>query len=125
MTFRRAFVAALLLAGACAQTFDATSLGVPVTMASPAGDASQGERFRVNSTSLFAVWGLLTLTSASLEKSVGHQLVGGRQVTDLKIRVRSRWSDILITGITLGLFIPRTVTFEGVVTGSAPADTTR
>src|SRR5512145_2846591 len=112
MSFRRAFVAALLLAAsACAQTFDATSLGVPVTMASPAGDAPQGERFRVNSTSLFAAWGLLTLTSASLEKSVGHQLVGGRQVTDLKIRVRSRWSDLLITGITLGLFIPRTVTF--------------
>ena len=125
MSVRRAYVAVLLLAGGCAQTFDATSLGVPVTMAEPAGDASQGERFRVNSTSLYAAWGLLTLASASLEKSVAHQLVGGRQVTNLKIRVRSRWSDILITGITLGLFIPRTVTFEGVVTGSAPADTAR
>jgi hypothetical protein len=127
MAFRRAAVAALLLVlSACAQTFDATALGVPVTMARPAGEAPQGERFRVNSTSLYAAWGLLTLTQASLQKSVAHQLVGGRQVTDLKIRVRSKWTDLLITGLTLGLFVPRTVTFEGVVTGgAAPADTTR
>jgi hypothetical protein len=37
-------------------------------------------------------------------------------VADLRIRVRSRWSDVLLTGLTLGLIVPRTVTFEGVVT---------
>ena len=124
MAFRRAFVAALLLAAsACAQTFDATALGIPVTMASPAGVPPQGEPFRVNSTSLFAAWGLLPITRASLEKSLAHQLVGARSVSHVKIRVRSRWSDLLITGLTLGLFVPRTVTFEGVV-GGAAADTT-
>jgi hypothetical protein len=44
------------------------------------------------------------------------QLGGGSGVADLRIRVRSRWSDILITGLTLGLIVPRSVTFEGVVT---------
>jgi hypothetical protein len=37
-------------------------------------------------------------------------------VADLRIRVRSRFSDVLITGLTLGLVVPRSVTFEGVVT---------
>jgi hypothetical protein len=50
--------------------------------------------------------------------------VGGRSVSNVRIKVRSRWSDVLITGLTLGLFVPRTVTIEGVVTGSAGADTT-
>jgi len=37
-------------------------------------------------------------------------------VADVRIRVRSRWSDVLITALTAGLIVPRTVTFEGVVT---------
>lgn len=125
MSFRRAFVAALLLlASACAQTFDATTLGVPVTMAALPADQPQGEAFRVNSTSLFAAWGLLRLTTPSLQRALAHQLVGGRSVSNVRIKVRSRWSDVLITGLTLGLFVPRSVTIEGVVTGSAGADTT-
>jgi hypothetical protein len=113
---RALVVALLLLSGACAQTFDAATLGVPVTMANAAGDAPQGERFSVNSSSVFAMWGLLKISSPSLQKALAQQLVGGKGVTNLKIRVRSRWSDLLITGLTLGLVVPRTVTFEGVVT---------
>jgi hypothetical protein len=30
--------------------------------------------------------------------------------------VSSRFTDLLITGLTLGLIVPRSVTFEGVVT---------
>jgi len=44
------------------------------------------------------------------------QLGGGTGVADLKIKVRSRWSDLLITALTAGLVVPRSVTFEGVVT---------
>jgi hypothetical protein len=113
---RALVVALLLLSGACAQTFDAATLGVPVTMANAAGDAPEGERFSVNSSSVFAMWGLLKISSPSLQKALAQQLVGGKGVTNLKIRVRSRWSDLLITGLTLGLVVPRTVTFEGVVT---------
>ena len=35
---------------------------------------------------------------------------------DVRIRVRSRWSDLLLSALTLGLVVPRTVTYEGVVT---------
>ena len=36
-------------------------------------------------------------------------------IANLKITTRSRWSDMLITGLTLGLLVPRTVVYEGVV----------
>ena len=121
MSFRIAAMVAMLLASAaCAQTFDATSLGVPVTMAAPAGDQPQGEAFKVNQSSVYAFWGVLTLTTPSLEKVLATQLVGGKSVTNVKIRIFSKWSDLLITALTLGVVVPRTVTFEGVVSGGTP-----
>jgi hypothetical protein len=106
----------LVLLSGCAHTFDATTLGVPATVASPAGQEPQGSRFSVSSKSVFSFWGLLRLKEPSLRKALAAQLAGGSGIGDLRIRVRSRWSDVLITGLTLGLVIPRTVTFEGVVT---------
>ncbi|HXE59023.1 MAG TPA: hypothetical protein VNK43_13565 [Gemmatimonadales bacterium] len=116
-----ALVVAALLAG-CAHTFDATALGVRATLASPAGQQPGGTPFRVTSRALFLLWGLVPVSSPSLEKALAGQLVGGREVTDVRIRVRSRWSDVLITGLTLGLVVPRAITVEGVVRGE-PGDT--
>jgi hypothetical protein len=109
---------ALLLCGAlpgCAMTFDATTLGVPVTLASPAGQPPEGSRFSVTSRAVYALWGLAKLKEPSLRKALAAQLAGGTGVADLKIKVRSRWSDVLITALTAGLIVPRVVTFEGVV----------
>jgi hypothetical protein len=105
----------LLAVGGCAQTFDATTLGVPVTMASPAGQPPQGTRFRVTSRALYAFWGLARIKEPSFRKALAAQLGGGSGIADLKIKVRSRWSDVLITALTAGLFVPRAVTYEGVV----------
>ena len=115
---RRALPALLLvsLLAGCAQTFDATSLGVPATVSSPASQPAQGDRFQVSGKSVFGFWGLVKYKEPSLRKAFAAQLAGGSGVADLRIRVRSRWSDVLITGLTLGLIVPRTVTFEGVVT---------
>jgi hypothetical protein len=110
-----ALLIVLLLAG-CGHTFDATTLGVPVTMASPAGQLPQGNRFSVGSKAVFGFWGLIRYREPSLRKALAAQLAGGSGIADLRIRVRSRWSDVLITGLTLGLVVPRSVTFEGVVT---------
>jgi hypothetical protein len=116
-----ALVLTLLSATACAQTFDATTLGVPVTMAAPPADQPVGEAFKVNQSAVYAFWGLATLTSPRLDKALATQLVGGKSVSNVKMRVRARWSDVLITALTLGVVVPRTVTFEGVVTGGSPA----
>jgi len=114
---RGAFALLLLLStAACANTFDATRLGVPVTMASPVGQPPAGNRFSVTSRAVYGVWGFFRLYEPSLQRALASQLAGGTGVADLKIKVRSRWSDLLITGLTLGLVVPRAVTFEGVVT---------
>lgn len=115
---KRCAIALLSVAwfAACAQTFDARTLGVPVTLASPAEKPAQGDRFRVTSTALFAFWGIARLKEPSLRKALAAQLAGGAGIADVKIRVRSRWSDVLVTALTAGLIVPRSVTFEGVVT---------
>jgi hypothetical protein len=58
---------------------------------------------------------LAKLKEPSLRKALAAQLSGGSGIADLRIKVRSRWSDVLITVLTAGLVVPRAVTFEGVV----------
>ena len=112
-----------LALGGCAETFDATTLGVPATLATPADQPPVGTRFRITQRSVYALWGLTTIKSPSLRKALAAQLAGGSGIAGLKIKARSRWSDILITALTAGLIVPRSVTFEGIVT-SQPGDAT-
>jgi len=100
----------------CAQTFDATTLGVPATLASAAGQPPQGEHFRVSSRAVYAAWGIVKLKEPSLRKALAAQLAGASGVADVRISVHSGFGDLLVTVLTVGLVIPRSVTFEGVVT---------
>lgn len=116
----RALALLLVLgAGACTQKFDATTLGVPVSMAPPA-DTTGAVAFRTSSKSVHLLWGTFTISQANLQKALARQLVGGQQVSGVKITTKSRWFDVLLTGLTLGVVVPRTVIYEGVVSG-APA----
>lgn len=108
-----------LAAGGCAMSFDSSHLGVPVTMASAATSQTTGTPFHVNRHPVFMGWGLITLGAPNLEDVLAGQVANGAGVTNLKIRVRARWTDLLVTGLTFGLFSPRTVTFEGTVQGAA------
>jgi hypothetical protein len=105
----------LLLTG-CAETYDATTLGVPASLAAPAGQPPQGTRFSVTSHAVYGFWGIFRFKQPSLRKALAAQLAGGGGVSNVRIKARSRWSDVLITGLTLGLIVPRSVTVEGVVT---------
>ncbi len=111
---RAAVLAAALLAAGCSQTFDATTLGVPATLAGPAGQAPEGTPFRTSAHTVHGVWGLFTLSQANMQKALARQLVGAQQLAQVRIRTRSSFWDLLVTGLTLGLIVPRTVTFEGV-----------
>lgn len=114
---RGVFVLLLItLLGGCAETFDATKLGVPATLASAAGQPPEGDRFAVTSHAVYGFWGLFRFKQPSLQRALAAQLAGGKGIADVRIRSRSRWSDVLITGLTLGLIVPRSVTYEGVVT---------
>lgn len=117
---RRAFlllpILAVLVAG-CVQNIDATRIGVPVTLASAAETPMPpgGERFTVTGKAVYALWGITEISSPDLHHTLAGQLVGGKALVDVKIKVRSRWSDVLITVLTAGIVVPRTVTAEGIV----------
>lgn len=114
----RGFAPLMLLAGAaCTQVFDATTLGMPVAMSAPAGDVPPGKAFKVTAHTVHGLFGIVTLSQANLRKGLAAQMVGGEQVANLKIKSKSRWFDLVVSAITLGLVIPRTVTYEGVVVG--------
>lgn len=120
MNIRRISLPGLLVAFAmtgCAQSFDATNLGVPATMASASGDAAVGQAFRVSAHTVHGFWGLVPLGRARLDKALASQLVGGKEVAQLKIQTKSRWSDLLFTALTLGIIAPKTVIYEGVIIG--------
>ena len=109
-------IAALTLAG-CVQNIDATRVGVPVTLASAAGQAPAptGEPFTVTGKAVYAFWGITQISSPALHHTLAGQLVGGKALTDVRIKVRSRWSDVLVTVLTAGILVPRTVTASGIV----------
>ena len=114
----RASVLALVLALAgCAFTIDSVHLGVPVSLASSAQQPDSGTPFVVTKHPVYLFAGLVPLAQPNLEDLLAGQLGTGTRITNLRIKVRSRWSDLLITGLTLGLVVPRSVTFEGVVAG--------
>jgi len=113
----RASILALALAeSGCALTLDSSRLGVPVSMAgAAAAPADSGVPFRVTKHPVYLLAGLLPVSQPNLEDVLAGQVGTGARIENLRIRVRSRWSDLLVTGLTLGLIVPRSVTFEGVV----------
>jgi len=116
-TLRTLGLLAALAAVACTQTFDATSLGVPATMAALPGDTTQGTPFHATAHTVHGLFGLVPISQANLRKALARQLVGGQGISNLKIKTKSRWMDVLVTGLTLGLVVPRTVIYEGKITG--------
>lgn len=118
MTRRLLPLLGLALSG-CALSFDSTKLGVPATMAeaAPAAGATPpaGTPFRVTRHPVFLLWGLATAGQPNIEDVLAGQVGTGSGIANLKIRIRARWHDILVTGLTAGFISPRSVTFEGVV----------
>ena len=75
----------------------------------------EGTAFSVTGRAMYGLWGAVKFSQPSLQKTLAAQLVGGKAVANVRVRVRSKLSDLLITGLTLGLIVPRAVTIEGVI----------
>lgn len=112
---RAGLLALVLVVSGCALSFDSTHLGVAATMAEPAQSPAAGTPFRVTKHPVFLLWGAFPVAQPNLEDVLAGQVGTGTGIASLKIKVRSRWSDLLVTGLTLGLIVPRSVTYEGVV----------
>jgi hypothetical protein len=112
----RATVVALALStSGCAASFDSSHLGVTATMAEPAQAPASGAAFRITKHPVYLIMGLIPLGRTNLDDVLAGQLGKGASIASLKIHVRSRWSDVLVTMLTAGIVAPRSVTFEGVV----------
>jgi hypothetical protein len=111
------FAALLSTTASCAQTFDATTLGIDASMSTPVSAQVQGEEFKISKKAVYLLAGIVTASKPSLDNILASQVSGDARVANLSIEVRSKPSDVLITILTLGLVVPRTVTFEGVVIG--------
>ena len=119
--FNRLIVVASMVGtlGGCAVSFDAGTLGVKVSMAEPAGQQLEGTEFKITKKAVFLLFGVLRGSGPSLESVVGGQLLDAGEVRNLKVKVRSRFADVLVTMLTAGLIVPRSVTFHGYL---VPAD---
>lgn len=115
-------VLALTVSG-CALTFDSTQLGVPTSLAEPAQSPPQGTTFRLTRHPVFLFWGAVPAARPNAQDVLAGQVGTGSRIANLRIKVRSSWSDVLVTVLTAGVIVPRSVTFEGVVVpraGTAP-----
>ena len=118
---RVGLVALALTLSGCAMTFDATDLGVPTSLAESARTPPQGTAFKVTKRPVYLLWGLTAASRPNAEDVLAGQVGNGARVANLRIKVRSRWNDLLVTVLTAGLVSPRSVTFEGVVVPATPA----
>lgn len=116
---RAGLLALALVNGGCALTLDSTQLGVPATLAeaAPTPDAPPvaGTPFRVTKHPVYLLWGLVPAAQPNLEDVLAGQTGTGARLAHLRVKVRSRWSDLLVTVLTAGVIVPRSVTIEGVV----------
>jgi hypothetical protein len=100
-------------------TFDATDLGVPTSLAESAKAPPQGTPFSVTKHPVYLLWGLVAAARPNAEDVLAGQAGTGSRIANLRIKVRARWTDLLVTALTAGLISPRSVTFEGVVVPSS------
>ena len=112
---RAGLIALALTVSGCALTFDSTELGVPTSLAEPAASPPQGTPFTVTRHPVFLLWGAVPVSRPSAEDVLVGQVGTGGRIANLRIKVRSRWSDLLVTALSFGTIVPRSVTFEGVI----------
>src|SRR5207245_10981873 len=89
-------VLALALSG-CALTLDSTHLGVPVSLAGAAQRPDSGTPFRVTKHAIYLLLGLVPVAQPNLEDVLTGQVGTGTRITNLRVQVRRRRSDRLIT----------------------------
>lgn len=112
---RVGLVALALTVSGCAMTFEARDFGVPTSLAEPAQAPPQGTAFSVTKHPVYLLWGLAAASRPNAEDVLAGQVGTGARIANLRIKVRARWSDLLVTVLTAGVVSPRSVTFEGVV----------
>ncbi len=111
----------LLSSSACVEVFDATTLGTRTMLSARAVEQPNGEAFAVTKKAVFVLWGLAAPNKISLDRALAGQVTGDAEIANLRVVTKSGVGDIIVTIITLGLVVPRTVTYTGVIVQPAAA----
>ena len=104
----------------CAYSFGTKTLGVPVQMAEPMAQGVAGDTFHVTVKAVHVFWGLAVAKDPALQPALQNQLGTGTAVHNLTIHARKRWSDVLVTLMTVGIVSPTSVTYNGIITHGTP-----
>ena len=88
--------------------------------AAAAGQGVPGDTFAVTTHAVWLFWGLAPAKQPSLQQTLAGQLGTGAGVNNLSIHARMRWSDVLVTALTLGFVSTTSVTYSGVVARAGP-----
>lgn len=110
-----AALALLAGTGGCAITYDASHLGVPVSLADAAQAPAQGTPFAVTKHPVYVAWGAFLAGEPDLDDVLAGQVGPGAGLAQVKIRSRMSITDLLFTVVSFGFLSPRSVTFEGVI----------
>ena len=110
----------LLASTGCAIQYNTRSLGVPVTMAEPMAAPVPGDSFAVTARAIHVFWGLASAKEPNLQHALAGQLAAGSGVHGLAIKSRKRWSDLLVSVLTLGFVSSTSVTYTGVISRAGP-----
>ncbi len=89
-------------------------------MAAGVGQSVPGDTFTVTSHAVYVFWGLANAKQPNIREGIAGQLGAGGGVSNLAIHSRMRWSDVLVTALTLGVVSSTSVTYSGVVTRGTP-----
>jgi len=99
----------------CAQTIDAAHLGVRATLAEPAAAPASGTPFHITRKATYFLWGLVPLGDQRVDRILGTQLADSPGIADLRIQSKAKLTDVLLTVLTAGLIVSRSVTYEGII----------
>jgi hypothetical protein len=109
-----------VMVSGCAYRFNTRTLGVPVSMAEAMAQPVAGDSFRVTTRAVHVFWGLAVAKDPALQPMLAGQLGTGGAVHNLAINAHKRWSDVLLTVVTVGIVSPTSVTYSGVITHASP-----
>ena len=110
----------LLASSGCALHYNTRTLGIPVSMAEPMAAPVAGDSFNVTARAIHVFWGLAPAKEPNLQQVLANQVAAGSAVHNLAITSRKRWSDLLVTVLTLGFVSTTSVTYSGVISRAGP-----
>lgn len=105
----------IVIVNGCAQSIDATSLGVRATLAEPAAAPPTGTPFRISRRATYLFWGVLPVGQQRIDAALGSQLADSPGIADLRIETKAGFTDVLLTVLTAGIVVSRSVTYEGII----------